>query len=290
MEDLDGFVCYDDLAIDEMRARGWAADAVPWTKNDVNWGGYDLVLVRSTWDYFDHLPRFLDRLAEIDRSDAHLENHLDVIRWNVDKRYLRDLEGQGVTILPTLWPERLDAEALDRAFIALGASEIVVKPVVGAGAIATHRLRAEAHRAPVLADYAEGSVAMIQPFAPEITAEGEFSLFYFAGVYSHAILKTPAPGDFRVQEEFGGLLRAIEPEPALRAVADQLPALCPQPPFTLRADFVRWGDGFALMELEAVEPSLYFNLDPASPTRFADAVGAWMGHAKRQSGPPARPE
>jgi len=91
-------------------------------------------------------------------------------------------------------------------------------------------------------------------------------------VFSHAILKTPKPGDFRVQEEWGGILAAVAPDPALRAAMDRLGGLCPAPPFVLRADFVRWADGWALMELEAIEPSLYFNLDDAAAGRFADAV------------------
>lgn len=279
MESLEGYVCMDDIAIGAMRARGWTAEEIPWTRADVDWGAFDVVLVRSTWDYWDDLPAFLVRLEEIDRSPARLENALPIIRWNVEKTYLRDLAAAGVRTLPTLWADTLDEAALARAFATWGGGEIVVKPVIGAGAVDTFRLGRADDSAPALAAYAARGRAMIQPFAPEITAEGEYSLFYFGGVYSHAILKTPKSGDFRVQEEYGGVLSAVVPEAALRRAADALPALCPQPPFVLRADYVRRPEGFALMELEAVEPSLYFNLDPQAAPRFADALARWMADA-----------
>jgi len=272
MDDLRDFVCYDEIAATALRARGWRVDDVSWRRDGVDWRVYDAVLIRSPWDYQKDPAAFLKRLAEIDASPARLENALSIVEWNIDKRYLRALAWRGVTILPTIWPEPLTAGDLNGAFAAVAAAEIVVKPVIGAGAEKTYRLSPNAADA-IAAEYG-GGAAMIQPFAPEITAEGEYSLFHFGGRYSHAILKTPKAGDFRVQEEWGGILQAVTPDPALRAIADGLGALCPAPPFVQRADFVRWGDRWALMELEAIEPSLYFNLDHAAAGRFADAVEA----------------
>src|SRR5690606_17127208 len=100
------------------------------------------------------------------------------------------------------------------------------------------------------------------------------SLFHFGGAYSHAILKAPAAGDFRVQEEHGGTIRAVAPEPALRALADAVVAALGPAPLYARTDFVRTNDGFALMEVELIEPSLYFPYDAASPERFTDALAA----------------
>ena len=118
---------------------------------------------------------------------------------------------------------------------------------------------------------------MAQPFVRSVTEEGEYSLFFFGGAYSHTILKTPKTDDFRVQEEHGGIIRAVEPEPALRALAhDVTDALAPQP-LQARVDLVRIEHGrFALMELELVEPSLYFRMDAAAPARFAHTFNAWM--------------
>ena len=118
---------------------------------------------------------------------------------------------------------------------------------------------------------------MAQPFVRSVVEEGEFSLFFFGGAYSHTALKTPKAHDFRVQEEHGGWIRAVEPEPALRALAEDVMDAVAPTPLQARVDLVRMeGDRFALMELELIEPSLYFRTDAASPDRFAHAFDAWM--------------
>jgi hypothetical protein len=124
----------------------------------------------------------------------------------------------------------------------------------------------------------------VQPFLPEVLSEGEFSLFYFLGDYSHAILKTPGRGDFRVQEEHGGTIQQVQPEPALFETADaclqalaSIPGLPREPLLYARPDFVRTPQGFALMELEMIEPALYFRMDaPRAAERFAEAVVRWL--------------
>ncbi|MEM6491937.1 MAG: hypothetical protein AAF684_08595, partial [Pseudomonadota bacterium] len=140
MDDLTGYVCYDALAIAELRGRGWRVDEVSWRRDGVDWAAYDVVLVRSTWDYHHDPGAFLARLEEIDASPARLENALSIQRWNLAKTYLRDLAAAGVATLPTLWPAALAPADLTGAFAALDADEIVVKPVIGAGAERTHRL------------------------------------------------------------------------------------------------------------------------------------------------------
>lgn len=276
MDDPADFVVYDHLAVAPLAARGWAIDAVPWRAR-TDWGAYEAVVIRSPWDYQRDPAAFLDVLAAIDASPARLANPLDVVRWNLDKTYLRDLAARGVPIVPTAWGDGLpDPDALRAA---LGADEIVVKPTVGANADDTFRLPPGADPGPARAAFTDRPF-LAQPFVRSVVEEGEFSLFHFFGRYSHAILKTPAWGDFRVQEEHGGRIQAVTPEPALRAAADA--ALDGLPPLLYaRSDWVRIpdgaaGDSWALMELELIEPSLYFPYDAASPARFADAFVRWM--------------
>ena len=207
--------------------------------------------------------------------NLELANPLDVVRWNLDKGYLRDLEAAGVPIVPTQWGEDLAPAAIAEARRGFGAVTVIVKPTVGANADDTFRLPPETPTYEAEIAFA-GRAYMLQPFVPAVVHEGEFSLFYFGGAYSHAILKTPASGDFRVQEEHGGRIRRVAPEPALRAASDAALAACPGPLLYARVDLVRWRGGFAVMEVELIEPSLYFPYDADSPERFALAVDAWL--------------
>jgi len=275
---LAGFFSDDHLVHGPLAAAGWRLESIPWRQGQVDWGRFDLVLIRSTWDYYHDPEAFLATLAEIDHSGTCLQNDLRLVQWNLRKTYLRDLETAGIPIVPTHWGEGLDRDGLDGLFDALQTAELVLKPVVSAGAHDTFRLRRDAP--PQVLAQAAGTFArrpfMAQPFLETIVREGEYSVFFFAGVYSHTVLKRPKPGDFRVQEEHGGRLRAIAPETRLLAQAGAVVASLAQPPLYARVDLVRGADGgFLLMELELIEPSLYFRTDPAAPGRFVQALDRW---------------
>lgn len=274
-DDLDAFVTYDAAAVAPLAALGWTVDDVPW-RADADWDRYDVVVVRSPWDYQGAPDDFLAALAQIDASSARLENPLPVIRWNLRKTYLRDLERAGVPIVPTRWDEGgLTAEALAAAFRQWGTAEVVAKPVVSANADGTFRLGPDpASWAPALAALADRP-CLVQPFVPAVVSEGELSVFAFGGEVSHAILKTPAAGDFRVQEEHGGVIRGVEPEPALLDLTRRALAAVPHdaPLLYARVDAVRLATGaLAVMELELIEPSLYFSYSDGSAARFAAAM------------------
>lgn len=272
MDNLDEFEVYDDLVLEPLAELGWSIEMVSWRNRKADWNRYEAVIIRSPWDYQQDAGRFLDVLEKIDQSSARLENPLDLVKWNIDKNYLRELEEKGVLIVPSLWGKELAAKKLLTAFDQLNRNELVIKPTVSANADNTFRFKKSLlpqYEEEILQTFSERPY-LIQPFMKYIVSEGEFSLFYFNGEYSHTILKTPAPGDFRVQEEHGGMLASVEPEAKLRERAQQtMQHLDPQPLYA-RADYVRTEDNdFALMELELIEPSLYFNMDSESPKRFA---------------------
>lgn len=280
----DGVLTDDERAIDPMAGRGWQVELVPWRRPGVDWDRFEAVVVRSPWDYPARLDAFLSVLGKIDRSAARLENRLSLIEWNARKTYLRDLEAAGVPVLPTLWNESFEAERAGRLFEELGAKEIVVKPVVGVGANGAFRLtRGEDPACFERAEAALGGSYMAQPFVRSVVEEGEYSLIFLNGTYSHAALKTPARGDFRVQHQYDGQIRAVEPEPSLMEAAEAALAAAPGPaPLYARVDLSRTGeDAFALMELELIEPSLYLRTDASAPERLADAFVEWMGHSPR---------
>ena len=274
MADLGHYVDYDRDAVAPLAERGWSVDFVPW-RSGADWSAYDAVVIRTPWDYQDDPDAFLAVLEEVDAA-TRLENPLGVVRWNLRKTYLRDLEDAGVPVVPTTWGHGLDAERLADLEDEWGAAGGVVKPVVGACAEDAFRLGPGLDGAGALGAFA-GRDYMAQPFVRAVVTEGEFSVFVFGGAVSHAVLKTPAPGDFRVQEEYGGRIVGVEPEPALVALAGAALEAVPHPDPLLyaRVDAVRLEDGaFAVMELELVEPSLYFPFAPGSAGRFADAVAA----------------
>lgn len=273
MDSLDDFFYYDQLLYEPLKAAGWLVEEVSWRKPDVDWNKYDAVVIRTTWDYQDDVEGFLACLHRIEASSAQLQNSLKIVEWNISKSYLKDLQNQGINIVPTLWFDSFALAELQLGFSHFDTSEIVLKPLVSANADHTYRLSQEnltAQADELKAVFSKRSF-MLQPFLPGIVDEGEFSLFYFAGHYSHSILKQPDSGDFRVQEEHGGRLKSIQPCEAMLTTARHCLAALPADVLYARIDLVRHKNEFAVMEIELIEPSLYFNMDAQSPQRFVDA-------------------
>tara|TARA_R110000737_G_scaffold283443_1_gene290045 strand:+ start:1027 stop:1908 length:882 start_codon:yes stop_codon:yes gene_type:complete len=281
MDSLADFEAYDYLIDEPMLALGWKTELVSWRNDQVNWSDYAAVIIRTPWDYQDDMAGFLKVLADIEQSTAQLENSLNVVTWNINKSYLKNLAAEQVTIVPTLWPTAFDASNMAGYFEHFATDQIVLKPRVSANADNTFWLTKDNYQAKLaaLSQAFASRELMVQPFMADICQEGEFSLFYFNGQYSHTILKTPAKGDFRVQEEHGGGLLTVTPKAALTAAANTTMQAISKLHGELlyaRIDFVRYQDTFALMEAELIEPSLYFNMDEASAQRFANAFAARM--------------
>jgi len=242
----------------------------PWTElRDGSTGGEPATLAVLAWGYHFAPDLWLKRLADWP-SGVPLLNPPAVLRWNTRKTYLAELAAAGAPVVPTLTVAQVDAATLAEGFARFGTDEIVVKPQVSGAAHRTARLRVGEPAPDGLTD------ALIQPFLPAVESEGELSLFYFGGRFSHAVRKVAAPGDFRVQPQFGGLLTAINPGLEAHEAADCVlgAAACGAEPLTYaRVDLIRGRDGrLALMELEAIEPDLYLDLAPDRGDAFAQAV------------------
>jgi glutathione synthase/RimK-type ligase-like ATP-grasp enzyme len=280
-DDLEGYVVDDDRAYPALRARGVVAERVPWRAR-VAWSDFDVVVVRSPWDYHRHSDAFFAVLAAIDASPARLANPLAAMRWNLRKTYLEDLRRRGVAIVPTTFGQGLDEQRLQRTARTFDAGPWVIKPVIGANAGDVFRLPAAGvgDQGPAIVARFCHDAWMAQPFVDSVTHTGEYSLFYFDGRYSHAVLKTPRHGDFRVQEEHGGKIRALTPVPALRAAADRVCAALPSGCLYVRVDLVALDDAFAVMEVELIEPSLYLRMEAGAPARFADALLDWLARRR----------
>lgn len=274
MDSLEGWVTDDELATEPLRELGWEVTAVSWRRADVDWSQFDAVVIRTTWDYHLDADAFLKALERIDASGAQLANPLPLVRWNTRKIYLRDLASRGLPVVPTLWGST--ADGISRLFDELDSEEIVIKPVISANATDTFRLRRNSDAAEIAAVFSSREY-MAQPFLASIVEEGEQSLFYFGGEYSHAVRKTPKPKDFRVQEEHGGLIVPVDPSAGLIELGRRCLASLDHPTLYARVDLVRLPSGdYALMELELIEPSLYFRMDPGAARRFARALDAYF--------------
>jgi glutathione synthase/RimK-type ligase-like ATP-grasp enzyme len=237
---------------------------------------YDLVLPLLVWGYQRDCPRWFALLDQLEQQQIKLANPVSVLRWNSDKSYLLELEKAGIAIVPTLISAALTANDIAQAVQAFETDQLVVKPPISGGADGTYRLR----NGEPLPEDIMGKKMLIQPFQPAIAEEGEYSLFYFAGIFSHAILKLPAKGDFRVQEFLGGSesgtdcpAGAQELAVQARQAAEQILGI--ETLLYARVDMLRDAMGdFRLMELELIEPSLFFEHATDQGAMFASAVEA----------------
>lgn len=230
---------------------------------------YACVLPLLAWGYhYDH-ARWLQACATWQRDDVPLSNPARVLAWNSDKRYLAELAARGVAVPPTTWTTQPTRAQVERMFDETGADELIVKPSVSGGAWKTRRLR----RGEVVEE-THGAMMLIQPYLPTIESEGETSLLYFGGRLSHVVNKRPVNGDFRVQEEFGGLYTLLASPPAgAVALAKQVLDAVDEPLLYARIDIVPDADGrWLLMEAELIEPDFYLGVDPAQGNGFARAL------------------
>ncbi|MET0553091.1 MAG: hypothetical protein ABW221_08640 [Vicinamibacteria bacterium] len=266
----------DRLLLPALAAAGAVTEAVVWDDQAADWKRFDRVVLRSVWDYHLRPDAFDAWLTARARDGAAMWNPAALVRWNLHKSYLRALARDGVATVETGWLDRGSSAALTDVMDARGWTDVVVKPAVSASAHRTFRVAradATARQADLDAILADGD-ALVQPFAPEITEDGEWSLLFFGGAFSHAVHKRPAPSDFRVQEEFGG--RSETSDPAADVIAQAAAALAAAPGRTAyaRVDGIVRGGVFVLMELELIEPVLYLARHPDAPARLAAAIVA----------------
>ncbi len=270
LPELNADDCRAALAL---RSRGARVDPVVWDAPGVDWTAFDAVVVRSVWDYHLRPLEFLRWVDRVEEAGARLLNPPGVLRWNHHKSYLRDLAARGVATVPTAWLDHGSRPQLGGVLAERGWAEAVVKPAVSASAHETWRTSpaaAAADQDRLLALLLAGDV-LVQPLVPEVQSPGEWSLVFFGGSFSHAMLKRPREGDFRVQEELGGRAEWTVPAPALVEQAAQALATAPAPCLYARVDGVERGGRLILMEMELIEPVLYFEADPAAASRFAES-------------------
>lgn len=263
----------DQLLADALRPLGVEVRPIPWTQIDP-FSAVDAppIVLRSTWDYHRIPTMFLAWLSALQDSGRTVWNDPATARGNIDKIYLRQLESAGLAIPKTRWLDRLDQESVRHALEEERWRRGVLKPRIAATAYGTFLVTPDT----VLTDDdlapARASGALLQEFVPAIVERGEVSLMYCDGVFNHAVSKRARPGDFRVQQDFGGVVVPFAPSTELVGFADRVMSTVPAPCLYARVDVVESTRGPLLMELELIEPELYFLVVPSAAARFAIAL------------------
>ncbi|WP_299008874.1 transporter [uncultured Caulobacter sp.] len=255
-----------------LRAHGLLVGAQPWT-DPIARGRARLVMPSLAWGYHHRQPEWFALLDRLEADKIRVANPAAVLRWNSTKTYLVELADKGAPVVPTHAHERLTMDSVEAAFDAFGVDEVVVKPQVSAGSQDTIRVKRHGSL-----DGGPRGPALIQPFLPAVGEEGELSLFYFDGRFSHAVAKVAASGDFRVQPQFGGQVSEIAPEPEALHAAEMVLNAAPGNLTYARVDLIRGLDHTPqLMELEVIEPDLFLEHAHDNGAAFAAAVMRAIG-------------
>jgi glutathione synthase/RimK-type ligase-like ATP-grasp enzyme len=239
-------------------------------------GRVDAVVIRSCWDYHLRAAEFADWVRALAARGVRVLNPPALLLWNLDKRYLRELGAAGVATTPTVWVGRGERASLAAIARREGWRELVVKPAVSASAHETWRVpaaEAAAHEGRFRRLALESDV-MVQPYVTAIESGGEWSLVFFDRAYSHAVCKRPRAGDFRVQTQYGGVATVATPPAAALSAARAIVARLPPETLYARVDGVEVDGRFELMELECLDPTLFFLPAPGAAERFARALAA----------------
>ena len=252
-----------------LTAKGYAYQWVNWNDANIDWSDFDKVVIRTTWDYQSQLENFLSVLERIDKSKAELINPISTVKWNIDKNYLFELEENDIEIVPTKIVEDIDED-----YFSILGETLVFKPTVSASAHNTYKVdRAEfQNKKEEISKVMEYKTIIVQPFLPAIQTEGEYSLLYFKGELSHAVLKTPQEGDFRSQPEYGSYVRKVNPPQEVLTQASKVVSFIGKELLYCRVDLVKHQGVYCLMEVELIEPYLYFEHDEKSGCRIVEGL------------------
>lgn len=255
-----------DLMMDSLRcASGVHVTDIAWD-DEVDWAKFDAALIGTTWDYQDRFDEFITRLTHI-QSQSFLFNPLPLIRWNAHKGYLRDLENRGAAVIPSLWLDVPMPADIERAFAIFQCDALVAKRQIGASAEGQYLFQ----KGTPLGKLTQPM--LIQPFFPAIQTEGEISFIFIGGRFSHAVLKRPAQGDYRIQSAYGGHEQEMDPSPLDKDAAHAIFDLIEGEPLYARIDMVRDGNGqLRVMEVELIEPYLYPEQCPQLGQRLIHAI------------------
>lgn len=264
----------DEMLLNLFQSHQHSVELKVWDDESVDWTVYDIIIIKSTWDYFiGKIDAFYDWLNHIKSKNIPCLNHPDLIRWNADKHYLLDIEAAGLPIVPSIIIEKNDTLNVDFAFDKFNCEEIIIKPTISGGAMNTIRVNRKsiAEHLDEVNEWLKEQAYLIQPLKQEIITEGEWSFLYFNGKFSHHLLKVAKEGEFRIQHFFGGKIVSPELNESMIKESQKYIDAFAKDSLYARVDGV-WSNGkLELMELELIEPYLFFFTDPNSLNNYYEA-------------------
>lgn len=261
------------LVIEPLLSLGVTAEAKIWDDPSCDWGSFDAVIIRSVWDYYQKIDGFRKWVDGLESSSIHLFNPAPVLRWNMEKTYLKELEAKGLPTIPAVWTVYESTPDLIRQIDEQWWARAIVKPTLSARAHQTYLVDPTRDKSAHFS-FSKGLPLLIQPYLPEIEGQGEWSFVFFGGKFSHCVLKKPKAGDFRVHLYHGGTYRKETPPPAGLDLAEKIIKTLEFPLLYARIDLVEHENRFLIMELEFLEPSLYLEHSSLAPHKFAEAIAA----------------
>ena len=264
----------DQLVADSLVNKGLRVVRTNWDNPEFDWSSSKYLIIRSTWDYSERIDEFLGWMERVSQV-CQLINPVELVRWNIDKNYLRDIAKRGVPIVPTYFVSKGETISLSSILLKKGWQHVVIKPVISCAGRETHKvLFSDLDKyEPIFAQLVKQESMMVQPFIESIETKGEISMMVFGGKYSHSVLKKAKPGDFRVQDDFGGTVHEYDASESEIAFAESVVKYCNPLPLYARVDAVWDNTGeLCVSELELIEPELWFRNRPEAAEELAKLV------------------
>ena len=271
---IQNILLEQELLKSAFESQGLKVDITYWDNPSYEWQQTKSVLFRTVWDYFERFDEFWDWLEQV-KTKTRLINSYELIKWNIDKHYLRDLKNNDIQVVPTYFADKGNNISLQEIANLNDWKHIVIKPAISASAFNTYKIINDEieQKEQLFHELLQIHDMLVQPFFPTISELGEASLMVFGGKFTHAILKKAKAGDFRVQDDFGGTVHDYNPTQEEIKFAEKVFQSCTSLPIYGRVDIV-WDSNkhIYLSELEIIEPELWIRNRPESANKIAEAV------------------
>ena len=256
-----------------LQQKGLDIHKAAWADEAVQWEQFNCIVLKSPWDYVEKPALFyawLDRMMEL---GIPVLNPADIVKWNCDKHYLKDISDEGLKVIPTAFIEQGSSFSYKDQCKAFNTATIIVKPCISGSSKNTFLLKVYSEvKDAIINQLLKKEAMMVQPFIPRVQEEGEWALLYFGGEYSHALVKKPADGDFRCQQQFGGSVHAMQPEASVLSAATEYVTQFAEGCLYARVDGLVIDGTFYLMELELVDPVLFLAIDEQAAEKYYAAL------------------